>query len=136
MELFMIAPRIAEYIGIPFMCENPRSMVSTLWRKPDFTFHPFQYGGYLPDDDVHPRWPKYIAPRDAYPKETGIWCGNGFIKPPFRTVWFEAGGSKQWLLLGGKSKKTKKIRSETPRGFAQAVKEANWEAVMAGLCHA
>ncbi len=30
-------------------------------------------------------------------------------------------GSKQWGKLGGKSAKTKQIRSETPRGFAKAV---------------
>ena len=33
--------------------------------------------------------------------------------------------SDQFKLLGGKSLKTKNIRSATPRGFAKAVCEAN-----------
>jgi hypothetical protein len=34
-------------------------------------------------------------------------------------------GSPQWGKLGGKSLKTKNIRSATPRGFARAVYLAN-----------
>jgi hypothetical protein len=110
-----------------WMHENPVSVLSTMWRKPDFYFHPSDYGGYLPEDDVHPRWPEYIAPRDAYPKKTGIRCGNGFVRPPTRPVERAPGYSTQHKKLGGKSAKTKQIRSETPRGFARAVFEANAE---------
>ena len=35
------------------------------------------------------------------------------------------GYSQQHLKLGGKSQRTKDIRSATPRGFARAVFEAN-----------
>jgi hypothetical protein len=108
-----------------WMHENPISILSTTWRKADFYFDPSDYGGYLPEDDVHPRWPEYIAPRDAYPKKTGIRCGNGFVVPPKKPVYREPGYSAQHKRLGGKSAKTKQIRSETPRGFANAVFEAN-----------
>ena len=37
----------------------------------------------------------------------------------------EKGHSRQHLKLGGKSAKTKNIRSATPRGFARAVYEFN-----------
>ena len=37
----------------------------------------------------------------------------------------ETGHSRQHLKLGGRSMKTKNIRSATPRGFAQAVFNAN-----------
>ena len=37
----------------------------------------------------------------------------------------ESGHSRQHLKLGGKSMKTKNIRSATPRGFARAVMESN-----------
>jgi hypothetical protein len=39
----------------------------------------------------------------------------------------EQGHSRQHLKLGGKSMKTKNIRSATPRGFAKAVYEFNSE---------
>ena len=38
-------------------------------------------------------------------------------------------GSPQWGKLGGKSLRTKNIRSATPRGFARAVFEANHKGV-------
>jgi hypothetical protein len=109
-----------------FFIENPVSVLSTLWRKPDHMFHPYEYGGYIPEDEAeHPTWPDYIAPRDAYPKKTCLWTGGGFRMPVRIPVAVEAGYSTQHRKLGGKSMKTKNIRSATPRGFAQAVFEAN-----------
>jgi len=106
----------------PWAFENPVSVLSTLYRKPNFYFHPYEYGGWIEEEDaVHPCYPDYIAPRDAYPKKTGIWCGNGFQKPLAFPVTPEAGHSRQHKKLGGKSLKTKNIRSATPRGFALAV---------------
>jgi hypothetical protein len=125
MELVYTVPWYGR--DVPWMLENPVSVISTMWRKPDYIFHPYEYGGYLPEDDVHPRWPDYIMPRDAYQKKTCIWAGNGFIMPPKDPVEpiIYNGYATQQQRLGGKSKKTKQIRSETPRGFAQAVYEAN-----------
>ncbi len=116
---------IADRFCVPYMIENPVSVLSTMWRRPDFTFHPYEYGGYLPKDDEHPYFPDYIKPRDAYPKKTCIWSGGGFIMPQKKAVDFDSGYSEQHKRLGGKSKKTKLIRSLTPRGFAKAVYEAN-----------
>lgn len=45
--------------------------------------------------------------------------------PDKKPVYVEEGYSLQHKKLGGKSAKTKQIRSETPRGFARAVFEAN-----------
>lgn len=109
----------------PWALENPVSVMATQWRSPDHYFHPWEYGGYLPEDDVHPTYPEYIKPRDAYPKKTGIWCSSSFIIPPKKPVPVDSGYSQQHLKLGGKSLKTKNIRSATPRGFAQAVFLAN-----------
>jgi hypothetical protein len=122
---------LVEALGVQVNCswglENPVSVASTLWRKPDFTFHPFEYGNYLPVDDVHPTYPDYIKPQDAYPKKTCIWSGNGFVMPSKKPVKVEGGYSDQHKKLGGKSLKTKNIRSATPRGFSQAVFEANYK---------
>ena len=113
-------------LGCPWYLENPVSVLSTLWRKPDYTFHPYEYGGYLPADDIHPRWPRYISARDAYSKKTCLWTGGGFKMPPPRPVSCNSfGQSAQWGKLGGRSLKTKNIRSETPRGFAEAVYKIN-----------
>ena len=123
--------KLVMYLGEALKCrwaaENPVSVLSTLWRKPDFSFHPWEYGGYLPTDDIHPLYPDYVAARDAYPKKTCIWCSSDFIQPPKIPVYCPPGYSKQHSTLGGKSIKTKNIRSATPRGFAQAVYITNKE---------
>jgi hypothetical protein len=117
---------VFEGLGVPYFIENPVSRLATLWRKPDYSFHPYEYGGYIHEDDAeHPKWPDYIAPRDAYPKKTCLWTGGGFTMPWTDPVEPEKGHSRQHLKLGGKSMKTKNIRSATPRGFARAVFEWN-----------
>jgi len=118
--------RLFNSLHVPYFIENPVSVLATKWRKPDHTFHPYEYGGYIAKNDAqHPRWPDYIADRDAYPKKTCLWTGNGFVMPPKVPVEPESGHSRQHLKLGGKSAKTKNIRSATPRGFAIAVMAAN-----------
>ena len=114
---------VAEMVGAPYIIENPVSVLASLWRKPCFTFDPYQFGGYLPEDDEHPQYPDYILPRDAYPKKTCLWTGGGFAMPEKKPVLCPPGYSQQHSRLGGKSLKTKNIRSATPRGFAQAVFE-------------
>ena len=118
--------KVGDALGVPYFIENPRSRLSTKWRKPDHSFEPFHYGGYIPDEcAAHPEWPEYIAPKDAYPKTTYLWTGNGFKMPEHRSVDCPKGYSAQHKKLGGKSQKTKNIRSATPRGFANAVFQAN-----------
>ncbi len=119
-----------EDLGVPYFIENPVSVLATQWRKPDYSFHPYEYGGYIPDDQAeHPRWPEYIAPRDAYKKKTCLWTGGGFVMPEKVAVDCEGyhgnGYSTAMMKLGGKSQRTKDIRSATPRGFAEAVYQSN-----------
>lgn len=114
---------IGELSGAPWFFENPISVFASIFGKPNLSFHPYEFGGYLPEDDKHPEWPEYIKPRDAYPKKTCLWSGGGFEMPSIKSVHVEPGYSDQHHKLGGKSLKTKNIRSATPRGFAQAVFE-------------
>ena len=125
MALVYVAYNMAEALGCPYAIENPVSVISTQWRKPDHIFDPYEYGGYLPEDDVHPAYPEYIEPRDAYPKKTCYWIGGGFVMPEPRPVPCPPGYSKQHRKLGGKSEKTKRIRSASPRGVAKAIYEAH-----------
>ena len=121
-----IAAWMAEFVyDCPYMIENPVSVLKSLWRKPTCYVHPYEYGGYLPANDVNPYFPEYIKARDAYPKKTGLWTGNGFIIPDKRPVAVAKGWSDQQNKLGGKSTRTKMIRSLTPRGLAEAVYQFN-----------
>jgi hypothetical protein len=92
------------------MIENPVSTVSSYWRKPDFTFDPCDYGGYL------------IPPGDAYTKKTCLWTGNGFVMPKPKAV-KAIEGSRMHRLPPSKNRAAP--RSVTPKAFAQAVFEAN-----------
>jgi hypothetical protein len=128
---------LAEAFRCPFYIENPNGAVPRLWRKPDFRFDPYQYGGYLPEEDEHPIFPEVIPPRDAYKKRTCLWTGCGFRMPEPRPVEYEnvkcipknplkgENYSPVHAKTGGKSLRTKNIRSATPRGFAKAVYEEN-----------
>ena len=125
MSLVYLVKAVGDEFDCPWALENPVSVISTKWRKPDFKFDPFEYGGYLKENSTHPLYPEYIKPQDAYPKKTCIWSGNGFVMPDKKPVEVLPGYSDQHKKLGGKSLKTKNIRSATPRGFAKAVFEAN-----------
>jgi hypothetical protein len=110
LQLFEAAVRIAEWTQAPYMIENPVSTVSSYWRKPDFVFDPCDYGGYLK------------PPIDAYTKRTCLWTGNGFVMPKTKRV-TPVEGSRMHLLGPAENRGAK--RSVTPKGFAQAVFEAN-----------
>ena len=116
---------LATLFGCPYLVENPVSILSTLWRKPDHYWHPHEYSGYCPVGP-HPEFPDVIPAQDLYPKKSGAWIGNGFVMP-MKDDTFQpfAADNPGWAKLGGKSARTKYIRSLTPRGFARAVYEAN-----------
>jgi hypothetical protein len=112
LQLFDSTVRLAEWTRGPYMIENPVSTISTYWRKPDFTFDPCDFGGYLDPSG------------DAYTKKTCLWTGNGFVMPKAKRVSpFE--GSKMHRLPPSQNRET--LRSRTPEGFAKAVFEANCE---------
>ena len=92
------------------MIENPVSTISTYWRKPDHTFDPCDYGGYLE------------SPGDAYTKKTCLWTGNGFVMPETKRI-PPTEGSRMHKLPP--SSDLANLRSATAKGFARAVFEAN-----------
>ncbi len=121
-----IAAYLADFVfDCPYLIENPVSVLSSMWRRPDFIFNPYEYGGYLPTNDTHPLFPEYIKDRDAYPKKTCLWVGNGLVLPPKIPVVVNKGYSDQYSKLGGKSAKTKMIRSLSPRGFFTGLAKYN-----------
>lgn len=107
--------RILEWTDAPWMLENPVGTLSTYWRKPDYIFDPCDYGLFLD------------PPGDAYTKRTCLWTGGGFVMPETARVEpVRVCSQGPWVQkLGGKSQKTKRLRSATPMGFATAVFAAN-----------
>jgi hypothetical protein len=106
---------ILEWTGAPWMIENPVGTLSTYWRTPDYSFDPCDFGGYL------------TPPGDAYTKKTCLWTGGGFAMPWPKPVAPQRVNSQgSWLMsLGGRSERTKALRSKTPEGFARAVFSTN-----------
>lgn len=103
--LVIACKRICENYGAPWMLENPVGTLSTYWRKPDYTFQPWEYG-------------------DTYTKKTCLWTGNGFVMP---AAWqrTKPSGTTSVIHLMPPSADRGDKRSITPAGFARAVFEAN-----------
>jgi hypothetical protein len=117
--------QLASRFGCPYIVENPVSVLATLWRKPDGYVHPWYFADQVPAGP-HPEFPSHIPPMDLYNKKTGLWCGNGAVFPV--QTWFREPPNKAFpghVKLGGKSARTKYIRSLTPRGMAEAIFLAN-----------
>jgi hypothetical protein len=114
LRLFRRGVELAEWTGAPWMAENPVCTVSSYFRRPDHTFHPHEYAGYLSD----PADRKF----EAYTKKTCLWTGGGFIMPVKRPV-APSLGSAIHLMPPTPDRGSR--RSITPRGFARAVFEAN-----------
>lgn len=124
-ELADLVRVVGNLYGCAWAFENPVGAISTQYRDYDFSFNPCDYGGYLPPNDKHPIYPNIYPGQDAYNKNTCIWHGNGFKEPRKRPITPKFKENPGWKLCGGKSIKTKNIRSATPRGFAFAVKQSN-----------
>lgn len=116
--------RLASQFRCPYIVENPVSVLSTLWRKPEFISHPWEYAGYCPEGP-HPEFPEVIPEQDRYNKKTCYWTGGGFQRPEAMPLEPIEGSNPGWARLGGKSARTKYIRSLTPRGFSKAIYSAN-----------
>ena len=56
------------------MIENPVSTLGSYWRRPDFSFHPNEFGGYEGGE------------ADDYVKRTCLWTGAEFRFPPKREI--------------------------------------------------
>jgi hypothetical protein len=104
------AREICEWADAPWFIENPVSTLSTYWREPDFTFHPYEFDEYTDEDE-------------AYSKKTCLWTGAGFVMPDVHGV--EEYDDRIHRMPPSEDRSEK--RSETPRGFSNAVYEVNHE---------
>ena len=90
---------LAEY----WMIENPIGRLSSIWRRPDWSFDPYEYAGLCPGDD-------------QYTKRTCIW--SNWEKPPTCPL-PPVLGSKMHRIGPGPERQY--MRSLTPAGFSRAV---------------
>ena len=112
MRIVQECANVGQLSGAPWFLENPISRISTLWRKPDHIFHPWQYTAY--------------EPNDHYTKKTSLWTGGGFIMPkPLRAYSLLWGDPDDRIHKAPPSAERANIRSVTPMGFARAVFHAN-----------
>lgn len=102
--------RICEWSGAPYLIENPVGQLSTYWRKPDHYFDPLDFGAYVLDGE-------------DYTKKTCLWVGGDFVMPEKRPVPMSTANNP--IHWAPNNKDRADVRSVTPRGFAQAVFEAN-----------
>lgn len=107
-ELVEHARNIAAWSDAPWMIENPVSTLSTYWRKPDYTFHPYGYDGFTTEDE-------------AYSKKTCLWTSENFVMPGTDAT--EEYDDRIHKMAPSDDRNEK--RSMTPLGFAQAVYHAN-----------
>lgn len=96
------------YKPVWWCLENPVGRLNTLFphlKKP-YYFNPCDYAGYLDDPTS-----------EAYNKRTGLW---GVFNVPVKKPVYPLLGNSPIMKLGGKSEKTKELRSITPLGFSKA----------------
>ncbi|MEG0209088.1 MULTISPECIES: hypothetical protein [Gammaproteobacteria] len=125
LECAKVVKQAGEEFGVPWMIENPVGKMSRPENlgKPNAYFDPYQYGGHMREEEetYHPKMPAC----DGYTKKTCLWFGNGFVMPGANPGPINIGFFWGWKFLGGKSAKTKQLRSLTPRGFSRAVFKSN-----------
>lgn len=113
MELVYIAYELGELArnlyGAFWMIENPISRISSLWRKPDYIFQPYEYAEY------------HHESFNYYTKKTCLWTSDNFIMPkPKYDPRIEPNDKYIWNQM----RYDKVGRSATPLGFAYAVYQA------------
>jgi len=114
-SFFATSAEFAELAGGKYLIENPTSTISTYWRESNHKFHPAWYAGYS-------------GIEDNYTKETHLWTGHGFKMPPRKTYGdLLDGPDKTYIHHQPPGEERADIRSATPKGFALAVFEENYE---------
>jgi len=104
---------VAIYDPAFWVLENPVGRLRDWIGKKDYSFHPYEFAGWLN---------QFEQREEQYTKYTCLW---GKFNEPEKKELPPVLGSKMWSKYGGKSERTKEMRSQTPRGFARAFFKAN-----------
>lgn len=133
---------VGELSGAPWAFENPVSVFSSIFGKPQHIFSPEQFtqlcitdnytkttclwagGGFvMPDEQMHPKVREAIA-------HVVSACGRRLAKPKVRELLGAVALVEEWypddrIHKAPPGPERANFRSATPRGFSQAVFEAN-----------
>ena len=108
---------LVEYFKPTFWCiENPVGRLSKLFPElgNPWYFNPYEFAGWCENTEQQEK--------ERYTKKTGLW--GVFNKPEKKDLGNNP--NNNWIMkLGGKSERTKELRSMTPLGFAKAFYESN-----------
>lgn len=101
---------IGRLSGAPWLVENPVSVLSSAFGKPQHTFHPADYTAYEAGDN--------------YTKKTCLWVGGGLVMPqPAKDN--TLGPADNRIHMASPGPERANFRSATPMGFARALFHAN-----------
>lgn len=140
----LFTPTDDEYDDVWFWAiENPVGRIAKLCNLDEaMWFHPWEFAGYVKlnreekerltqiarkrTDEITQDDAIFIMDTNRYTKKTGLWgdFNRDLKKRPVQPVRASDQGSPL-QKFGGKTERTKEIRSLTPLGFAQAFYEAN-----------
>lgn len=101
---------LAELSGAPYFVENPVSVLSSIFGKPQHIFNPHDFTGF--------------EPADNYTKKTCLWTGGGF-KMPDPNIDPTLGAPDDRIHKAPPGPERMNFRSATPMGFARAAFAAN-----------
>lgn len=147
MGLVLMSRDVIEYYDVPGYIENPVSVISSMWRKPDYKFHPWHFTGYciennytkktclwtspkfkMPDSNIHPTVQKAVdmvifvtgkfIPK---PDALNIFVKRGLEDHEFLEKWYP----DDRIHKAGPGVERANFRSATPIGFSVAVAEVN-----------
>ncbi len=105
LEIVARCAAVCEWSEAPWLLENPVSTLATYWRKPDYSFQPWNFG-------------------DLESKKTCLWTGGGFVMPAFECVQRPVNVRESVFRMPPSANRSN-LRSETFGGFAEAVFRAN-----------
>lgn len=110
MALVYWSDAFGKKLKCPYFVENPVSVISSEWRTPDYSFHPYEYGGY-PD-----------GCNDGYTKKTCLWTGGGFVLPLKKPIKLDPDTFDRIHKMPPSAER-QNLRSQTPAGYANALFE-------------
>ena len=106
---------IGEMSGAPYFVENPVSVLSSIFGKPQHKFSPHEFTA--------------LEPTDNYTKKTCLWTGGGFVMPDVQQD-HSLGAADDRIHKAAPGPERANFRSATPMGFARAVFAANHQSAL------
>ncbi len=127
-ERFPLIEKWFKSLSVPYFIQSPHSPILTkLFRRPNLTYQPCHFGGYLEETEDHPRFPGVVPNRDAFTSMLAVFAGGKFrhprtrpTEPIFRSFVCRKTGKIRRLSIVLYSRRHRSARRCPPRGFLRA----------------